>query len=142
MVQSFRSDKLGESAPDASRDVNVLQIARTVAATIGTDFFRVLSKHLATALSADCVLLGEFVGGPMEGVKTLGAYLDGVPTSFEYELAGSASAVVALGKPCASRSKAQTRFPSDNLLPMVDAQAFIAVPLMDARRQPIGLIIA
>ena len=41
----------------------VLQIAHQVSATIGNDFFRVMSKHLAQALDADYVLVGEFVGG-------------------------------------------------------------------------------
>jgi hypothetical protein len=120
----------------------VLQIARTIAATIGSDFFRAITKHLAIALSADCVILGEFIDGPMEGVRTLGAYLDGVATSFEYELAGSAAAVVATGRPCACRSMAQSRFPTDSLLPIIEAEALVGVPLQDSRKQPVGLMMA
>src|SRR5262249_9515481 len=97
---------------------------------------------LAKALSADCLLIGEFVGGHMEGVKTLGACLDGGPANFEFELAGSASALVAEGKPCLCHSAAQTRFPSDSLLPAVGAPALIASPLHDPEGRVLGLIMA
>ena len=121
-------------------DRNVLQIARRVAATIGVDFFHAIAKHLAKALSADCVLIGEFVGGRMERVRTLGASLDGHPTSFECELAGSAAAAVVSGKPCMCRSAAASRFPDDPILPLVGAQALIAAPLQDRDRRVLGLI--
>jgi PAS domain S-box-containing protein len=119
---------------------SVLQIARRVAATVGADFFNAIAIHLSKALSADCVLIGEFVGGPMERVKTLGAAMDGKPTSFEFELAGSAAATVAQGKLCMCRSDAASRFPDDELLPIVGAQSLIAEPLNDQNQQPAGLI--
>src|SRR4030081_2189095 len=65
----------------------VLQIARKVAATIGVDFFRAIAKSLAEALAADCVLIGEFVGGQSERCRTLAAWMDGEPATFDYELA-------------------------------------------------------
>ena len=117
-----------------------MQIARKVAATVGSDFFNAIAIHLSKALAADCVLIGEFVGGPMEGVRTLGAALDGKPASFEFELAGSAAAIVAEGKPCMCRSDAATRFPSDSFLPLVGAQSLIGEPLEDQQNRPAGLI--
>jgi PAS domain S-box-containing protein len=119
---------------------SVLQIARKVAATVGADFFNALALHLAKALSADCVLIGEFVGGPMEKLRTLGAVLDNKPASFEFELAGTAAATVMEGKPCACRSDAATRFPDDGFLRQVGAQSLIAEPLQDKGSHPIGLI--
>jgi PAS domain S-box-containing protein len=113
-----------------------------VAATIGADFFCAIAKHLAKALSADCVLIGEFAAGHMECVKTLGACLDGHPANFEYELAGSASALVASGRPCSCHSAARSRFPSDTLLPEVGAQALIASPLEDKQGHVLGFIMA
>jgi PAS domain S-box-containing protein len=130
------------AADPGVQERNVLQIARKVAATIGADFFCAIAKHLAKALSADCVLIGEFAGGKMEGVRTLGAYLDGRPADFEYELAGSASALVASGRPCMSRSGAQSRFPSDPLLTEVGAQALIGSPLEDPQGRVLGFIMA
>jgi PAS domain S-box-containing protein len=124
----------------SAEDRSVLQIARRVAATVGNDFFNAIAIHLAKALSADCVLIGEYVGGRMEGVRTLGAALDGKPTTFEFELAGSAAATVAEGKLCMCRSDAATRFPDDAFLPIVRAQSLIAEPLRDPHHRPSGLI--
>jgi PAS domain S-box-containing protein len=121
----------------------ILQIATDVSATIGADFFRSMVKHLAQALGADTVYIGEFVGGPDERVRTLAAYVDGnLDGAFDYLLAGSASAGVALGNPCLCRSNAQTRFPSDPILQEVRAHSCVGIPLVDAQRQPIGLLMA
>jgi two-component system, cell cycle sensor histidine kinase and response regulator CckA len=123
-----------------SRSQRVFQIARKVSATIGAEFFQAIAKHLTRLLAADCVLIGEFVGRKMEGVRTLGAYMDGQSVSFEYEVAGSASATLVFGKPSQCRSEAQTRFPSDRLISAVRAQALLGLPLLDPQGRAIGLI--
>jgi two-component system, cell cycle sensor histidine kinase and response regulator CckA len=121
---------------------SVLQIARKVAATIGADFFRAIAKSLADALAADCVLIAEFVGGQSERYRTLAAWMDGEPAHFEYDLAASAGAQLLLGKPCLWRNDVRTRFPEDQLLADVGAQACIAVPLVDEQNNPIGALVA
>jgi PAS domain S-box-containing protein len=119
---------------------NVLQIARKVSATIGADFFKAIAKSLAEALTADCVLIAEFVGGQMERCRTLAAWMDGQPAQFEYDLVASASAQMLLGKPCLWRNDVQTRFPDDKLLAKVGAQACVGVPLVDESGAPIGAL--
>jgi two-component system cell cycle sensor histidine kinase/response regulator CckA len=120
----------------------VLQIARKVAATIGTDFFCATAKHIAGAVAADCVLIGEFVGGQTERVRTLGAWLDGCEANLEFELAGSASEALLFGRPVQYRADAQVQFPTDGLLTEVGAQALLGVPLLDQRGLSIGLMVA
>jgi len=120
----------------------LLQIARKVAATIGTDFFVAIARHLAGALAADCVIVGEFVGGREERCRTAAAWLDDGPAEFDYLLAESATAPVVLGKPTMCRSDVQVRFPSDTLLTSVGAQACIGVPLTDGAAHPIGVLMA
>src|SRR5215472_14245232 len=127
---------------DGSTAERVMQISRKVAATIGMDFFRAMAKHLAEALDASCVLVGEFTGGHVERCRSVAAWLDGEPAEFEFPLAESAIAQVFLGKPCLWRSDVQTRFPSDTLLQQTKAQACIAVPLMDDTHQPQGVLTA
>src|SRR2546430_51422 len=95
---------------------SVLQIARRVSATIGNDFFHAMAKHLAQALAADCVFVGEFVGGQVERVRTLAVFTQVESDGFEFELAGSAAAQIALGKPILCRVDAQRRCPSDTAL--------------------------
>jgi two-component system, cell cycle sensor histidine kinase and response regulator CckA len=127
---------------DGSAAERVMQISRKVAATIGTDFFRAMAKHLADALDATCVLVGEFTGGYEERCRSVAAWLDGEPAELEFPLAESAIAQVVLGKPCLWRSDVQTRFPSDTLLKQTKAQACIAVPLTDDNHQPQGVLAA
>ncbi len=121
---------------------SMIRVARKVAATIGTDFFQATAKHLATALTANCVLIGEFVGGHVERCRSVAAWLDGAPAELEFALAESAMAQVVLGKPCLWRSDVQTRFPSDTLLKEIGAQACAGVPLMDAANEPQGILMA
>lgn len=133
----------GAPAKGARKTKSVLQIARHVSATIGTEFFRSMVQHLSEALAADCVYLGEFVGGPVERVRTLAACVDGQPDrSFEYPLAGSAAADIALDKPCLCRTGAQERFSADEILPKLHAEAVVGVPLLNANRQALGVLMA
>ena len=121
---------------------SVLQIARRVSATIGSDFFQAIAKHLATALAADCVYVGEFVGGHVERVKTLAAFAGDESVSLEYPLADSASTQIALGKPVLCRADARSRFPSDEALAHLHAEAFAGVPLIGSEGTPAGLLMA
>jgi two-component system, cell cycle sensor histidine kinase and response regulator CckA len=121
---------------------SLIRVARKVAATIGTDFFHATAKHLADALKANCVLVGEFVGGHVERCRSVAAWLDGEPVDLEFALAESATAQVVIGKPCLWRSDVQTRFPSDTLLKRIGAQACVGVPLMDGAQQPQGVLMA
>ena len=121
-------------------DRAVLQIASRVSAAIGSEFFRSVTEHLAEALQADCVYIGEFLGGQLERVRTLAAYIDRAPESFEYELAGSATALTALGKPCICPSQVQKHFPADPVLPKWNAQACVGIPLMNSGGLAIGVM--
>jgi two-component system cell cycle sensor histidine kinase/response regulator CckA len=119
-----------------------LQIASRLSAAIGIQFFCCVAEQLAKALQADCVYLGEFLGGRTERVKTLGACLDRQPGSFEFELAGSASALIALGKPCLCRAHAQERYPDDPVFRNLGAEACAGVPLINPAGHPLGVIMA
>src|SRR5690242_16261386 len=108
-----------------------LRIASQISATIGTVFFRSLVKRLTEALGADCVYIGEFVGGPIERVRTLAACVNyDQERSFEYPLAGSMSEEIAMGNSSVYPSGVQELFPSDPLLGELGGQACVGVPLM------------
>ncbi len=131
-----------ERAADRSHletDRRVLQIANRVSATIGVEFFHSIVEHLAEVLQADCVYIGEFLGGQTERVKMLASCPD-LPDGFEHELAGSASAQVALGKPCLCRTHARGRYPDDPLLARLGAEACAGVPLLNSGGHSLGLM--
>ena len=120
----------------------VQQVASRVSAAIGEGFFRSVVEHLAGVLKADCVYIGEFQGGHVERVKTLAAYLDRRPASFEYELAGSAAAQATLGKAFICRAQAQKRFPTDSMLAKWNAQAHVGIPLMNSGGFALGVLVS
>src|SRR6516165_5582866 len=75
-VSRHSSDGLEKARTRPKTNRRLLQVARKVTATIGADFFQAMVKHLATALSADCVIIGEFVGGKEERCRTVAAWMD------------------------------------------------------------------
>jgi two-component system cell cycle sensor histidine kinase/response regulator CckA len=126
----------------SGRHRNVSQIASQVSAAIGEEFFKSLVTNLAEALSADCLYLGEFVGGQSERVRTLASFTNSESCSSDYVLAGSVAALVATGEPWSCTRGVLKRFPSDTLLHEVGAQACIAVPLLDTQRHASGVMMA
>jgi PAS domain S-box-containing protein len=120
-----------------------LQIARKISATIGIEFFDELVKQLAKALDADCVYIGEFLGRRVEALRTLAVCVDRERSeNFEFSLAGTPDAQVAIGNPCIYSSAVQEIFPSDLLLTKLSAESCVGVPLNDLEAQAAGLILA
>jgi two-component system cell cycle sensor histidine kinase/response regulator CckA len=129
--------------PSTSGRRSISQIASQVSATIGEEFFESLVTNLAEALSADCVYLGEFVGGQAERVRTLAASANSESQcNPDYVLADSVAALVATGEPWSCTRGVLKRFPADALLGQMGAQACVAVPLLDGQRQASGVMLA
>ena len=84
---------------EAGERKRVLRITRKVSASLGNDFFESLVKHVADALGADCVYIGELIHGTVNRICTLAVYLNGEwAENFEQELSTTAAAhVVAEG---------------------------------------------
>jgi PAS domain S-box-containing protein len=138
MIKSAQTERAADRS-HRETDRRVLQIANRVSATIGIEFFRSMVEHLAGVLQADCVYIGEFLGGQVERVKMLAVWPD-LPDALEHELAGSASAQVALGKPCLCRAHARSRYPDDPLLARLGAQACAGIPLLNSGGHSLGLM--
>jgi two-component system cell cycle sensor histidine kinase/response regulator CckA len=122
-------------------EATVMRVTRQVSAKIGIDCFREMVTHLARALKADCVFVGEFAPGLVQRVTILAASLEGEPASLTFDLPGSACSRVAVtGKPFLCRKEARNRFPSDQLLHRTHAEACIAVPLQNPAGNPMGVL--
>ena len=130
-----RADHLGQRS--------VWQISSRVSATIGTEFFESLVTNLAKALNADCVYLGEFVGGQAEQIRTLAASPKGlVEAGSDHDLVGCVAAQAVTGDTWSCTRGVLKKFPDDALLRQMGAQACIVVPLMDAKQQTLGIMLA
>ncbi len=137
------SKRVAIAAKDPGPRRRLSEIAGQISATIGAEFFESLVRNTGRFLKADCVYIGEFVGGQTERVRTLAAFAkDASVCRHDYPLAGGAIASLALGdSKCCTRG-AQKKFPSDVLLAEIGAQAFVAVPLRDSKQGPLGVMLA
>src|SRR5260370_35894585 len=108
MPHRIHRERRSDAKP-GSVDRQVTQIASRVSTAIGADFFRSMTEHLARVLAADCVYIGEFVGGHSERVRTPAAWKDNQPQSFSYERPGSAALPIPLRKPSLRNSPAHGR---------------------------------
>ena len=122
---------------------SILKLASRVSASIGAEFLQSIVQRLAEALGADAVYLGEFAGGQVERVKTLAAYVDQqLDRLSDYPLAGSASVEIALGRTSSCRIAARKKFPADELLSSLQAEAFVGVPLIGDTGGSLGVLAA
>jgi signal transduction histidine kinase len=120
-----------------------LQIARQVSETIGAEFLSILANQLAAVLGAKCVYIGEFVGGKINRVRTLAAFVEGGRTEgFEFPLTGSPDAEVARGIPGIYPRGVRETFPGDPLLHDLEGEAWVGIPLNNSEGQARGLIAA
>jgi hypothetical protein len=120
-----------------------LTIARRVSETIGAEFFHVLVNQLMSILGADCVYVGEFVRVKTEQIRTLATCVEGKKMEgFEFPLANSPDAEVALGNPSIYARGVQELFPTDRRLRDLEIQAFVGVALNNAEGKACGLIAA
>jgi PAS domain S-box-containing protein len=135
-------DEAGRGS-DAGEPPGFLQIARQLNTTIGSEFFQTLVKELAVALEADCVYVGEFIGGQFERVRTLAACVDRERLeTLEFPLAGSPDAGMAIGNSCEYSSGVRELFPDDLLLVERGAEACVGIPLNDFHGRACGEIVA
>jgi two-component system, cell cycle sensor histidine kinase and response regulator CckA len=121
----------------------VLKLTRQMSVQIGLVYLSALVTHLAEALKADCVFVGEFTPNSVTRVAILAASLESEQESPAFKLAGSVGSRMAVtGRPVLCRQNARSRFPSDPLLSRLRAEACIAVPLQDPAGTPIGTMMA
>jgi PAS domain S-box-containing protein len=120
-----------------------LEVTRQMSVKIGLACLRTLATHLADALQADYVFVGEFTPNSVPQVTILAASVEDEAANLIFEMSGSVcSRIAATGKPVQCGKHARGRFPHDPVLSRWNAEACIAVPLKNLDGNPIGAIMA
>lgn len=122
------------------REAQLLSLTRGMAGPSGDALFQALTMHMAQALGADMVTVGEL--RPDRRVRTLAVWKDGGSSrNFTFALAG-APCGEALDQPelCVFESGLIQRFPLDLALASEGLQAYAGQSLRDEDGSPIGLI--
>ncbi|PYV28201.1 MAG: hypothetical protein DMG27_01925 [Acidobacteria bacterium] len=117
------------------------QMLRTVtegtASVTGSDFFSLLVRHLALALSVSHAFVAECRDG--RRARSL-AYWNGdrFGENFEFDIAGTPCQNVLQGETCLYSENLQRLFPDDKGLVDLGVESYLGVPLFDSSRRVIG----
>lgn len=129
------------AAAEASLLRQVLLTARTLAATIGTDFFHSVVSHLAVTFHADFVYLAEVAGAGNDRIRALAIFpRHRKSKSFEQKLKGTAAGQVVVDGSFACMKDVMRWFPDDTFLRNIRAEGFAGILLTDSAGQPLGVL--
>jgi PAS domain S-box-containing protein len=127
--------------PNSKNTLALLRIAKQVTATLGNDFFRMLAKHLAAAVHADCAYVAELADSVSSRLRTLAVCREGQwADAFDLETSGTTAGRVLADGAFVCRKGATNLFPLDSSLADMNGEACAGVCLADSCGQPLGLI--
>jgi PAS domain S-box-containing protein len=129
----------------ALRELNhrrqVLEVAKGLSATLGSDYFQSIVTHLAAAFNADYVFLAEVCDGAADRIRILAAApVQEIPCDFGYDVSGTAAGQTLSDGEFARGRDIRRLFPTDSLIGKFEADGFIGARLSDSMGQPIGMI--
>ncbi len=120
------------------------QISQQIAGQTGQEFFDLLTRNLAEVLQVDCAYVAEVDarGGKARIVSCFGS--DALFQGATFDLAGSPGADAASGRRCVYGERVRQAFPGDRHLRRLEAESYIAVPLVgpDAERAGFAAVVA
>jgi PAS domain-containing protein len=104
-------------------------------------FLPALVKNLSAALGVRHAFVVEVIDGKTRAARLL-AHWDGVSfeESREYTISGLPSEQVLEGRTSIFPSGVRRLFPDDELLARMEAESYMAVPLLDSRGDPLGYL--
>lgn len=124
------------------KSVELLQhLAEGTAAVTGSDFFRSLVHHLASALNVRYAFVTQCTDEALTRVRTLAFWMGKeFGENFEYTLAGTPCENVIEGNVCFYPNSLQTLFPKDVGLVEWGAESFLGIPIRDSCQNILGHI--
>lgn len=119
-------------------------LVQGITSAVGDSFFHSLVTHLAAALQAEYVVVGQFANEQADRIRTLAVAAEGKRgDNFEYDLAGTpCSQVMLKATYCAYTSEVAHLFPQDLMLEDLKIQAYTGIPLIDSNRRTRGILLA
>ena len=117
-------------------------IVEGTASSTGDEFFHSLVSKLADVLRVRYAFVSEFVEGNRR-VRTLAFWTgEGFLDNFEYDLADTPCEQVLSGKACHYSEGVQALFPKDKDLVNLEAESYLAIPLIDVSGNVLGHLAA
>ena len=125
---------------EKQREALLLDIAKGMAATSAKAFYSALTRHMALALKADTVVLGELKDGPT--FDTLSAFRDGVHIAPVTNQTLSRPCLQALNQsdPLLIQEQLPAVFCNEPAVAATGYQAYLGLALRDEQERPIGIL--
>jgi formate hydrogenlyase transcriptional activator len=139
------ADERKEAYALPQQDIKSLELlqhlAEGTAAVTGSDFFRSLVHHLASALHVSYAFITQCTDEASTRVRTLAFWMGKeFGENFEYTLAGTPCENVINGNVCFHPNSLQTLFPKDVGLVEWGAESFLGIPIRDSYQNILGHI--
>ncbi len=111
-----------------------------VSPSVGPDFFRDLALHLTESLRVDFAMIAELTQAHQAETRIV-CYQQQVEENFCYSLRGAPCEKVMTAKdPCFYPANVQAAFPEDHLLEEMEIEAYVGIPLVNAKQECLGLM--
>jgi transcriptional regulator with GAF, ATPase, and Fis domain len=134
-------DEMKQEATRRRRAEELLRaITEGTSDVTGSDFFRALVQHLATALRVRYAFVAECL--PNHHARSLAFWNNGaLDDNFTYDLEGTPCLSVVAGRACFYPASLQNLFPADKALVDLGAESYLGVPLIDVGRRVTGHLV-
>ncbi len=110
-------------------------------AAIGTDFFRSMVSHLATALEVRYALIGEVEEPDFDVLSTIAIWSSGrAGRNFQHTLIGGPCEDIFSRPICLYPTEVRGSFPNDRLLAELEVDSLLGIPLQDSSGRPLGIL--
>jgi PAS domain S-box-containing protein len=117
------------------------EVAQGVSSATGFSFFYSLVQHLARALNADYVVLGELTGQSASEIMTLAVYAQGeIADNITLDMDASPCAVLRHENVVCYSEGVQEKFPQDRLLAHWEVHTYIGARLADSSGRCVGIL--
>jgi len=134
-----QSDECVETSPARAEEL-LRAIIQGTAAVTGTEFFRLLVKHLAGGLHVRFAFIAECL--PNLRARSLAFFQDNsFGDSFEYDLPGTPCMEVAQGRVCHVPDRLAEAFPEDRGMIDLGTVSYLGVPLRGSSGRVIGHLV-
>ncbi len=119
----------------------LLDVAKGVSASTGRLFLSSLVEFLTRSLGADCALVGRLTDEKVRRVRTVAVHMNGgIGQNFDYDLSGSPWGEVAFKGLSSYNRGVREKYPDDLLLRDVQAEGYVAAPLIGSNGALLGLV--
>jgi len=123
-------------------DLQLKKIITNLDHTSAQAFFETMVLNLASILKSDYLFIGKF-DFDTKSATTIALAADGVILpNFEYALKDTPCQIVSIGDICCYPKDTSLLYPDDKLLVDMGIEAYIGAPLLDSKKNIIGLMVA